>query len=347
MIQSSIGGTGRVQVWIERPAAGQHLWQPSLVDAERWREAMQRALYAPGTGFFVGPGRPAEHFRTSVHASPLFAAALARLVERLDEELGRPATLDVVDVGAGRGELLVGLAYAVPAEVRERVRLTAVELADRPAPLPPDIGWVASVPDRVTGLLLATEWLDNVPLDLVTLDDAGVARYVLTDWSLGEPVSDEDAAWLATWWPSKPGHIAEVGVPRDEAWRAAVSTVERGLALCVDYGHVAAERPALGTLSGYRAGRQLPPVPDGDSDLTAHVAVDALTGPRTTVLRQRDALRKLGVSGARPPLSLASEDPAAYVRALAAASDATELTDPAGLGGHYWIVEPIGIPSLL
>ena len=87
-----------------------------------------------------------------------------------------------------------------------------------------------------------------------------------------------------------------------------------------------------------------PPVPDGASDLTAHVAVDSLGG---RVLRQRDALRALGVSGARPPLALASTDPAAYVRALAAAGAAAELTDPAGLGGHFWIVAPIGIGSPL
>jgi SAM-dependent MidA family methyltransferase len=308
---------------------------------------MYRALYAPGTGFFVGTDRPAEHFRTSVHASPLFAGALGRLLVRVDEALGRPAVLDVVDIGAGRGELLVALAFAAPGDLRDRLRLTAVELASRPAHLPPEVGWVASPPDRVTGLLLATEWLDNVPLDLASLDDSGVTRYVLTDGSLGGPVSDEDGAWLADWWPPRPGGVAEIGLPRDRAWRAAVSIVERGLALCVDYGHLRDERPVLGTLTGYRGGRQLPPVPDGDCDLTAHVAVDALAGPRTTVLRQRAALRALGVSGARPPLSLASTDPAGYVRALAAAGEAAELTDPAGLGDHFWVLEPVGLGSLL
>jgi len=252
--------------------------------------------------------------------------------------------LDVVDVGAGRGELLVALSFAADAGLRPRLRLTAVELAPRPAHLPPDIAWVASIPSSVTGLLLATEWLDNVPLDLATLDDAGRPHYVLTDDSLGEPVSDEDAAWLAEWWPLAPGGVAEIGLPRDRAWRAAVSAVTRGLAVCVDYGHRRDERPVLGTLTGYRGGRQLPPVPDGGADLTAHVAVDSLGG---RVLRQRDALRALGVSGERPPLALASTDPAAYVRALAAAGAAAELTDPAGLGGHFWVVEPIGIGSPL
>src|SRR2546421_5953149 len=288
---------------------------------------MERGLYAPGAGFFVGTGRPAEHFRTSVHASPLFAGAVGRLVDRVDEALGRPAVLDVVDVGAGRGELLVALAFAADADLRPRLRLAAVELAGRPAHLPPDIAWVPSLPAEVTGLLLATEWLDNVPLDLAALDDSGTARYLLTDRTLGEAVSDEDRAWLAEWWPLTPGGVAEIGLSRDRAWRAAVSAVTRGLAVCVDYGHLRDERPVLGTLTGYRGGRQLPPVPDGASDLTAHVAVDSLGG---TVLRQRDALRALGVSCARPPLSLASMDPAGEVQGVAAARARDGLVSAAG-----------------
>jgi hypothetical protein len=53
-------------------------------------------------------------------------------------------------------------------------------------------------------------------------------------------------------------------------------------------------------------------------------------------------LRRLGVDGRRPPLELAPSDPGGYVRALAAASQAAELTDPAGLGGHYWVAQPVG-----
>jgi len=301
---------------------------------------MQRALYAPGAGFFVTE-RPAGHFRTSVHASPLFAGALGRLLTRVDAALGHPPVLDVVDVGAGRGELLAALAALT--DLDGRLRLTGVELASRPSDLPASISWRATPPERITGVLVATEWLDNVPVDLAALDDSGVARYLLTDGALGDRVSTEDGSWLDRWWPLESGHVAEIGATRDAAWQAAVSTVERGLALCVDYGHLRPDRPVLGTLAGFRNGRQVPPVPDGGGDLTAHVAVDALAGPRSTVLRQRDALHALGVSGARPPLSLASTDPAAYVRALAAAGAAAELTDPAGLGGHFWVLEPVGI----
>jgi hypothetical protein len=53
-------------------------------------------------------------------------------------------------------------------------------------------------------------------------------------------------------------------------------------------------------------------------------------------------MRALGADGGRPPLALAATDPAGYVRALAAASATAELTDPAGLGGHWWLLQPVG-----
>lgn len=307
----------------------------------RWRQAMETALYGPG-GFFVRSS-PAWHFRTSVHASPQFAGALAGLLCRLDEALDRPRRLDLVDVGAGRGELLTGILAALPGEVRRRVRATGVEKAPRPGELPATIGWSPAPPSGVAGLLVATEWLDNVPVDIVELDGLSRPRYVEVAADGAETLADApldpaDAAWLDRWWPlagGPPGARAEIGAPRDEAWAGAVATVERGLALAVDYGHFAGARPPFGTLAAYRAGRQVPPVPDGSCDLTVAVALDSLGSP---TLPQRDALRLLGVDGARPPLALASSDPAGYVRALARASAAAELTDPAGLGGHHWVM---------
>jgi len=49
------------------------------------------------------------------------------------------------------------------------------------------------------------------------------------------------------------------------------------------------------------------------------------------------------VSGARPPLTLATTDPAGYVRALAGAGEAAELTAPGGLGDFGWLVQPVGL----
>ena len=324
-----------------------------------WRDATETALYGPG-GFFRQPVGPAGHFRTSVHASPLFAAALTELVRQVDEALGRPAELVVTDVGAGRGELLLALGAHARAHhpgLADRLVLRAVELAERPPGLPAWIGWGARIEPAASGVLIANEWLDNVPVDIAEVDEDGVVRLVQVDpatgdEALGAPVAGADADWLERWWPldpAEPGLRAELGGPRDAAWAEAVGSLGRGLALAVDYAHRAGDRPPFGSLAGYREGREVRPVPDGSSDLTSHVALDACLAAaaadgcvvHSLWTTQREALRLLGVSGARPPLELAGRDPAGYVRALAAAGEAAELTEPGGLGSFAWGLQSV------
>ncbi|MFD8621866.1 SAM-dependent methyltransferase [Streptomyces sp. NPDC059513] len=317
-----------------------------------WREAAQTALYGD-EGFYRSPVRspegPAGHFRTSVHASPLFARAVAGLLARTASELST-GTVALVDVGAGRGELLTGVLAAVPEGLE--VIPYGVEVAARPAGLDPRIVWCAEPPTGVTGVLFANEWLDNVPVDVAEVDGDGVARYVEVRTSdgaerLGAPVAGADAEWLERWWPlSEPGERAEVGRPRDAAWEGAVRSLGAGLAVAVDYAHVQGGRPPFGTLTGFRGGREVRPVPDGSCDLTAHVALDACAAAvdrgAAELTDQRAALGRLGVSGERPPLSLAASDPAAYVRALSWAGEAAELTARGGLGDFGWLLHRVG-----
>ncbi len=312
---------------------------------------MEQALYGPA-GFFTTGSGPAGHFRTSVHASALFAGAVLRLAQAVDRALDRPLELHVVDVGAGRGELLAALYRHAPPDLAARLRLTGVERAPRPPALPAAIAWAAAVPEPVTGLLVATEWLDNVPVDVVEVDADGEPRRVLVDPDTGAeqpgaPADPADRFWLRRWWPlAAPGTRAEIGWTRDVAWADAVAAVRRGAALTIDYGHLRAHRPPHGTLTGYRSGRQVVPVADGSTDLTAHVAMDAVAaagGGPYSLVTQRRALRALGVDGTRPPLALATSDPAGYLHALAGAGAAAELTDPAGLGGHWWLLHGVGI----
>jgi SAM-dependent MidA family methyltransferase len=293
----------------------------------RWREAWNEALYGPD-GFFV-TARPAQHFRTAVTASDAFAEAIARLAR--GEGLST-----VVDVGAGGGELLARLSV-----IDAGLTLVGIDVADRPTGLPPGIEWHRDIPAEFDGLLLAHEWLDNVPCDVVELDDDGVTRLVLVDPEtgderLGDPI---ESSWLDAWWPlTEPGERAEIGEPRDEAWAEAVEAVT-GLAVAIDYGHLAEGRPPYGSLASYRDGQEVDIRPDGTRDITAHVAVDAVAdhvGGRLE--RQRDALARLGVDGSRPPLDLADADPAAYVTALSRASEAAELRARGGWGDFWWIV---------
>ncbi|MGI5267882.1 SAM-dependent methyltransferase [Nonomuraea sp. CA-218870] len=314
-----------------------------------WRAAIQRALYGEG-GFYLRE-RPSGHFRTSVGASPAFAEAVLTLLREVDAELGRPGDLDLVDVGAGEGVLVSHVLGMAGDELRARLRVTAVDLSPRPESLPEEIGWSARIPSGIRGLVIANEWLDNVPVD-VAEQTADGPRLVMVhtgtgDERLGDEPPQADLAWLKRWWPlSCVGSRAEIGRTRDAAWAAVLTRLDRGRAVAMDYAHPVDNRPRCGTLTGYRDGAVVSPIPDGTCDITAHVALDACAeaGRRagaisTELSTQRAALRSLGITGARPPLDLAGTDPPGYLRALARASEEGELIDPAGLGGFGWLCQ--------
>jgi SAM-dependent MidA family methyltransferase len=322
-----------------------------------WRQAMQAALYGPD-GFYARGEPPAHHFRTSVRVSPQYAAAILRLLRTIDACLHHPERIDLVDIGAGRGELLGQIldGAAAEPELARRIAAHAVEVTPRPAGLDPRIRWHAPPPAAITGLVVASEWLDNISLDVVELTAAGPA-VVEVDPATGAerpgpPPGPADLAWVRAWWPLRtPGDRAEVGRPRCEAWAGVVRRLRRGVALAVDYGHMRTARPGRGTLTGYLEGRALAALPDGSRDITAHVALDACAaagrraGARQTLLTtQREALRALGVDGHRPPLALAATDPERYVRQLCRAAENAELIDASGLGGFGWLAQSVGMP---
>ena len=316
---------------------------------------MREALYGPG-GFYARGESPAAHFRTSVHASPSYAAAIVTLLRDLDAALGHPARLDLVDLGAGRGELLTGvLGHAGPG-LAGRIAAVAVEVAPRPPRLDRRIAWVPSAPRAITGLVIASEWLDTVPLDVAEYARAG-PRLLLVDPATGaerpgpRPAA-ADLAWLERWWPLRAhGERAELGRPRDRAWAAVAGRLSRGVAVAMDYSHQRAARPPGGTLAGYRGGRAVRPVPDGSCDITAHVALDACAAAgeaagagRPVLTSQREALTALGLRATRPPPQLADTSPHQYLAALQQACAGAELTDRGGLGGFGWLVQAAGVP---
>jgi SAM-dependent MidA family methyltransferase len=316
--------------------------------AERlpWRVAWHEALYGPH-GAYRAPAGPAGHFTTAAHGplGAVLAEALARLA-------AREGATHVVDVGAGRGELLTALHTARP-----DLGLTGLEVVDRPSDLPGPVGWLrspggAALPEALRDLddvlVVAHEWLDVVPCTIAEVVAPGRLATVLVDPTTGEeelgaPPEATELAWCARHWPVDGlpvGARVEVGTTRDAAWADLVGRVGRGTVLAVDYGHTGPDRPLHGSLTGYRAGVVVAPVPDGSCDVTAHVALDSLDADEVT--SQRAALRGLGVRPGTPPVELSRRDPAGYLAALARSSAATALSDPNGLGGFAWVLRRVG-----
>jgi SAM-dependent MidA family methyltransferase len=329
------------------------------VDPVPWREAWHAALYAPGHGFYAGEGGPAEHFATATHGPTGAVLAQALL------DLPGHAVRLVVDVGAGRGELATHLMDVIdPTTPRaepgpDATRVVAVDVVDRPEGLDARVAWVrspggATLPDDLDdlddALVIAHEWLDVVPCTVAEVDPAGVLREVLVvpesgEETLGEPLEGDDLEWARRHWPATtPGHRVEVGLARDRAWSDLVSRVRSGIVVAVDYAHGPDDRPDHGSLVGYASGRLAAPVPDGSCDVTAHVAMDTLDADE--VVTQREALRRLGVTGTPPPHELATRDPLLYVALLERASLEARLIDPAGLGSFRWAVKHVVPPDV-
>ena len=149
----------------------------------------------------------------------------------------------------------------------------------------------------------------------------------------GAPVDAADLAWLRRHWPDA-ADTADVGTTRDAAWADLCARVDDGLVVAVDYGHLADDRPPGSTLVGYRRGRLTDPVPDGSTDLTAHVAVDTLGAD--TLATQREMVHDLLGPATLPPHALSQTQPTAYLAELTRANALATLTNPTGLGGFWW-----------
>ncbi|MCA0179103.1 MAG: SAM-dependent methyltransferase [Actinobacteria bacterium] len=317
-----------------------------------WVSAWREALYG-AQGFYRRPTGPAGHFATSCHGP-----AGAVLAEALVGWALRDGYAGIVDLGAGRGELLGHLAAAVT-QAGCAVQLIGVDIVSRPAGLAEQVEWVqspggAALPDLgalTKTLVFANEWLDVIPVPIGQVDDRGVLREVEVN-SFGEERLGERAGASATFGPSevawarrwyadlleRPGARVEVGLARDRALADLIGRVGSGVVVAVDYGHLVGWRPFDGTLTGYRDGRQVPPLADGSCDLTSHVAVDAL--PHHRLVTQREALRELGVGGERASYDLARREPAAYLAALQRNSAAAELLN-APLGDFWWAITQV------
>ena len=225
------------------------------------------------------------------------------------------------------------------------MRLHGVDVVDRPALLPPRVDWTRA--DRGVpygaferALVVAWELLDTVPCPVLEVDDEGRPRLVLVEPAtgrerLGGAPSEADLRWCERWWPLEglpEGSRAEVGTRRDAWWAGHVRLLARlggGLLLGVDYAHLAAERPPLGSLSG------VPARPAGPAGARRQLRRDRARGARRRGGR--------GAAGGRAGT-------AALVAQYAALADlgvrgddagADELLDPGGLGGFTWLVQPV------
>ncbi len=264
-------------------------------------EFMRIVLYEPGLGYYVG-GR--KHlgwkgdFVTAPELTHFFGLTVASQVVDL---LRRSDSEEVLEAGAGSGALAAQI-------LTEMERLDAKPRRYRILEVSPDLRdrqyrtlahTVPHLLDRVTwlhdfpagpwsGVVLANELLDSLPVHRVRVTEKGVAElYVATDgegfhWQEG-PLSDPRIEEQLGNRPALPvGMETEVGLEAS-AWVAQASEhLQRGGVLLIDYGYPAAELYSperyRGTLMAHYRHRahEDPLCLPGVQDLTAHVDFSAI-----------------------------------------------------------------------
>jgi len=144
-------------------------------------EYMRLALYGE-SGFYTTGGRAGRRggdFITSPEVGPLFGTVIARALDAWWKELGSPSQFDVVECGAGPGTLARSILAAQP-ECADALHYVAVEIsASQRALHPQGVESRETMPDGpITGVILANELLDNLPIRLFVFDGSWMEAFV-------------------------------------------------------------------------------------------------------------------------------------------------------------------------
>lgn len=239
----------RLQQLLAHEIGGQGGWLP-------FSRFMERLLYAPGLGYYAAGARKfgaAGDFVTAPEMTGLFGQAVARQVA---EAMAASAPL-VLEVGPGSGRLAADLLLALEARQALPERYCLLELSadlrqrqratlERTAPhLLPRVVWLDALPEQVSGVVLANELLDAMPVDIVAWRADGIkARGVTVAGDGGFAWSERPAtgALLAAateigeQCQLPPGYESEIGLA-SRAWTAEWGhRLQCGLLLLIDYG---------------------------------------------------------------------------------------------------------------
>ena len=270
-------------------------------------EYMETALYHREYGYYAAAARRSGRegdFYTSVDAGPVFgemiAVQLAEICSLLQER--GAVRIDLVDAGAGDGRLTRDILTAAARnhpEFYDRVAVTLVERSHaarecHARTLRAHTAKLSASSDRlpssVTGVIVANELLDALPVHVVSASSSGLCElYVAeSDGALIEVEGPLSTA-VAEYTRGEPigldaGVRAEIGLQAIDWISEAAAALETGILLLFDYGLPQSElysraRPR-GTLTTYRRHTTTPDdylKNPGAVDITAHVNLTAVT----------------------------------------------------------------------
>jgi SAM-dependent MidA family methyltransferase len=266
-----------------------------------FHDFMERALYAPGEGYYARPQTAwsaAADFVTAPQVDASFGVAVALLAQECDAALGGLESFDLVEMGGGDGALLGDACDALERrapQVYERTRVWSIERGDasraqqrdRLAAHAPRVEWIASLdelpPGSLHGLVVSNELLDAFPVHRVVW--RGGLRELYVDIE-GEdfverelaPSVPELAGYLAANHISlQEGQVAEICLHVAPWVESVARSLAQGFVCTADYGAETAALYDAGRMNGSLVCQhryQLTAAAFeriGEQDITAHV----------------------------------------------------------------------------
>lgn len=310
---------------------------------------MQIALHDPQEGYYaVRPGIGRD-FTTAPETSQVFGELIGLWLVHEWRAIGTPETFQLVEIGPGRGQLMLDALRVAGAAggkaFADAARLVFVEpsavlkrtLGEMFAPLSPQFARTLAEVPAGPALIVANEYLDCLPARQFRRSDGGWRECVV---GLGE--ERRLVFGLAADEPRPPqgasldGEVVEVQAGLDLVVADLVSRAAPVRALFIDYGPD--DRAPGDTLRAFRDGRQVSPLETpGMSDLTVDVDFGRLArlaaaggldvaGPAP----QGMFLLGLGAQARLNQLVAANPDDAETVFAAA-----RKLIDPADMGARF------------
>ncbi|GAB4173998.1 MAG: SAM-dependent methyltransferase [Wenzhouxiangellaceae bacterium] len=225
-------------------------------------EYMRRVLYEPGLGYYTGGlirFGEAGDFITAPELGTLFAQAIARALDPLAQRLGPDWCL--LELGPGSGALACALLEALehpprrywllePSAALREVQQQRMQML--PDSLKARVQWLDTPPGEAwTGVVLANEVIDALPVERFKVGASGPERLAV-DWDgtrfawttlpPDDRLLDAYRQLEQTLGRSLPEtYQSELCVDLTPWMRTVLETLERGLALFIDYGYTAQE----------------------------------------------------------------------------------------------------------
>lgn len=269
---------------------------------------MAACLYEPGLGYYTSPGRKvgAEgDFYTSSNVHQAFGRVIARELVQMWGCLDRPTPFDVIEVGAGGGQLALDIMDtlaelapdchgAVTYRFIEKEPSLREAQAEKLAAHTNRLAW--SSPEELLsgnlsfrGCLLSNELIDSFPVHLVEMTKEGLKEVYVTNAveGFGEELGDLSAEELAAYLDMAGANLvigqrAEVNLAAPSWIRGVAKALAQGFVLTIDYGYPANILYAPGRMNGTllcyhrHTLEHNPYLRPGQQDITSHVDFSAL-----------------------------------------------------------------------